>query len=178
MTIPAMPLRRLTLTSLSTHFSWYMQLPPLVASCASWFLVDGRLLLQVEAFTQFFLGYYEEDMTYQDDFVVSLKRNLSSISGFWFDCVTSIPWSYMDLHFYLVLSCTLSCLLQHSCSFNPDACYIGHAGMHCRSGFCRDDKQQCKGDTGGEDSPHFAGRKDPEARQIRNVTTPTAFEGH
>uniref|UniRef100_A0A7S0MT42 Ion transport domain-containing protein n=1 Tax=Cryptomonas curvata TaxID=233186 RepID=A0A7S0MT42_9CRYP len=40
-------------------------------------------------------------MTYRDDFIISLKRNLSSITGFWFDCVTSIPWSYMDLHFYL-----------------------------------------------------------------------------
>jgi hypothetical protein len=63
---------------------------------------EQRLLLKVEAFAQFFLGYYEEDMTYQDDFLASLKRNLSSISGFWFDCITSIPWSYMDLHFYLV----------------------------------------------------------------------------
>jgi len=62
-------------------------------------IVDTFFL--VEAFTQFFLGYYEEDMTYQDDLIVLLKRNLSSLTGFWFDCVTSIPWSYIDLHFYL-----------------------------------------------------------------------------
>ena len=57
---------------------------------------------QVEAFTQFFLGYYNHDMTYQDDLLVSVRRNLSSVTGFWFDAVTSIPWSYMDMHFYLV----------------------------------------------------------------------------
>ncbi len=58
--------------------------------------------LQVEAFVQFFLGRYSEDLTYEDDLLVSLQRNLTSVSGFWFDCVTSIPWSYMDLHLYLV----------------------------------------------------------------------------
>jgi hypothetical protein len=56
----------------------------------------------VEAFVQFFLGRYSEDLTYEDDLLVSLQRNLTSVSGFWFDCVTSIPWSYMDLHQYLV----------------------------------------------------------------------------
>jgi hypothetical protein len=70
---------------------------------AGFFLTSSfRSFIQVEAFTQFFLGYFEEDMTYQDDFLVSLRKNLSSISGFWFDCVTSIPWSYIDLNFYLV----------------------------------------------------------------------------
>ena len=58
--------------------------------------------VQVEAFTQFFLGYYTQDMSYKDDLSGSIRRNLSSISGFWFDCITSIPWSFMDLHFYLV----------------------------------------------------------------------------
>ena len=58
----------------------------------------------MEAFSQFFLGYFNADMTYQDDLRVSVLRNLSSVSGFWFDCVTSIPWSYLDMHFYLVLS--------------------------------------------------------------------------
>ena len=78
-----------------------------------------KKLMQVEAFIQFFLGYYAHDMTYQDDLVVSVKRNLSSLSGFWFDCVTSIPWSYMDLYFYLVIfqpapSLCSHCLLHYS----------------------------------------------------------------
>ncbi len=58
--------------------------------------------LQVEAFVQFFLGRYSEDQTYEDDISLSFKRNLSSLRGFWFDCATSIPFSYMDLHLYLV----------------------------------------------------------------------------
>jgi hypothetical protein len=62
---------------------------------------------QVEAFSQFFIGYYKIDMTYEDNLAVCIARNLSSFSGFWFDCVTSIPWSYMDMHFYLVLICPL-----------------------------------------------------------------------
>ena len=63
--------------------------------------------MQVEVFTQFFLGYYTQDMTYKDDLSGSIRRNLSSISGFWFDCITSIPWSFMDLHFYLVVLASL-----------------------------------------------------------------------
>jgi hypothetical protein len=61
----------------------------------------------VEAFSQFFLGYYNEEKKYRDSFVMSVRRNLSSVSGFWFDSVTSIPWSYMDMHFYLVRSTSL-----------------------------------------------------------------------
>ena len=64
--------------------------------------------MQVEAFTQFFLGYYTQDMTYKDDLSGTIRRNLSSISGFWFDCITSIPWSFMDLHFYLVALASLN----------------------------------------------------------------------
>ena len=39
--------------------------------------------MQVDAFSQFFLGYYNEDMTYQDDLLVSVRHNLLSITGFW-----------------------------------------------------------------------------------------------
>ena len=39
--------------------------------------------MQVEAFSQFFLGYYNEDMSYQDDLLVSVRHNLLSITGFW-----------------------------------------------------------------------------------------------
>ena len=31
-----------------------------------------------------------------------LRRNVTSVSGFWFDCITSIPWSYLDYAAYLV----------------------------------------------------------------------------
>jgi hypothetical protein len=42
------------------------------------------------------------DMTYDDDLISVAKKNVCSASGFWFDCITSIPWSYMDLNFYMV----------------------------------------------------------------------------
>ena len=59
---------------------------------------------QVEAFLRFFLGTFDVDLTYDDDLLSVARKNVCSPSGFWFDCVTSIPWSYMDLHFYLVPS--------------------------------------------------------------------------
>ena len=59
--------------------------------------------MQVEAFSQFFIGSYNTDMSYEDDFSCIARRNLLSVSGFWFDCVTSIPWAYLDLSLYLVL---------------------------------------------------------------------------
>ena len=31
-------------------------------------------------------------------------ENLTSLSGFWFDCVTSIPWSWLDFETYTVHS--------------------------------------------------------------------------
>jgi hypothetical protein len=42
------------------------------------------------------------DMNYIDDFAWIVKKNLFSLTGFWFDCVTSIPWSCFDLYEYLV----------------------------------------------------------------------------
>jgi hypothetical protein len=142
-------------------------------------LTPSFWFLQVEAFTQFFLGYYEEDMTYCDDFIVLLKRNLSSVAGFWFDSVTSIPWSYMDLHFYLVgiAAPVDSCADSKACisvlvgaRSDCHCVVIGAAELHCGSGCCRDDKQQRKGDTGGEGPSYFAGRAHPQARQIRDVS--------
>jgi hypothetical protein len=48
---------------------------------------------------QFLTGCYVEP-DYLDDFSRIATRNLSSVSGFWFDCVTSMPWSYMDYNAY------------------------------------------------------------------------------
>ncbi len=51
---------------------------------------------------QFFLGTYDMDMNYIDDFAWIVKKNLFSINGFWFDCMTSIPWSCFDLVEFMV----------------------------------------------------------------------------
>ncbi len=37
-----------------------------------------------------------------DDWRHIAAAYLFSVFGFWFDSVTSIPWSYMDLHLYMV----------------------------------------------------------------------------
>ena len=42
-------------------------------------------------------------MSYCDDIKVVAVGNILSPSGFWFDAVTSIPFSYMDLYFHQVL---------------------------------------------------------------------------
>ena len=57
---------------------------------------------QLEILLQFLVGTYDQDLNYVDDWKFVLKLNLSSISGFWLDCLTSIPWSWMDMHAYLV----------------------------------------------------------------------------
>jgi hypothetical protein len=57
---------------------------------------------QIEAFVRFFVGAHNVDMTYDDDAASIARKNLASVSGFWFDCATSIPWSFMDLRVYLV----------------------------------------------------------------------------
>jgi hypothetical protein len=59
---------------------------------------------QVEVFVQFFVGIYDHELEYVDDWRRVALAYLKSVFGFWFDSVTSIPWSFMDLHFYMVLS--------------------------------------------------------------------------
>jgi hypothetical protein len=59
----------------------------------------------VEAALQFFIGAYNSDMSYTDDPLAIAKRYVGSLWGFWFDCATSIPWSYLDLHYYQASVC-------------------------------------------------------------------------
>ncbi len=88
----------------------------------------------MEAFVQFFLGRYSEDLTYEDDLLVSLQRNLTSVSGFWFDCVTSIPWSYMDLHQYLVRPLLLRRARSFALILNPRCLDYCVADQHAQRG--------------------------------------------
>lgn len=50
----------------------------------------------------FFVGYFRQDTTYCDSKRIVALRQLRSPFAFWFDSVTSIPWSYFDLETYLV----------------------------------------------------------------------------
>ena len=70
--------------------------------CIRNLLLIFTLATQFEALLQFGVAVYKEDMEFIDDWGTIALRNLLSVSGFWFDCVTSIPWSFMDLHYYMV----------------------------------------------------------------------------
>jgi hypothetical protein len=62
--------------------------------------VDAFFL--VEVLVQFFVGTHNHEQEYIDDWRHVASAYLMSIFGFWFDSVTSIPWSFMDLHFYML----------------------------------------------------------------------------
>jgi hypothetical protein len=57
---------------------------------------------QVDVIIQFFVGVYTEEMVYVDNWRLVAAKLCLSPTGIWFDCVTSIPWSFMDLHAYRV----------------------------------------------------------------------------
>jgi hypothetical protein len=58
--------------------------------------------------SQFFIGSFEDSPSLLNDFLLVLLRNFTSISGFWFDCITSIPWSFIDFRAYTVRERTQS----------------------------------------------------------------------
>ena len=55
---------------------------------------------QFQVFIQFFMGSFD-CMSLIGDLRMALERNLVS-AGFWFDVVTSVPWSYLDYEAYQV----------------------------------------------------------------------------
>jgi len=63
--------------------------------------VDAFFL--AETLLMFFVGYYNSDQTYVDFLPKVVKRHLSSPLLFWFDAVTSIPFSCLDLVTYQTL---------------------------------------------------------------------------
>ena len=65
----------------------------------------------MEIVLQFLTGSLDMSETYCDDFSLIAAKYLLSISGFWFDFFTSLPWSFNDLYAYKV---TISCLNMFS----------------------------------------------------------------
>jgi hypothetical protein len=61
-----------------------------------------RFTVQLEVVYQFFVGTFDETGTYVDEFHVVASSYILSYSGFWFDALTSVPWSYLDLYSYRV----------------------------------------------------------------------------
>jgi hypothetical protein len=58
---------------------------------------------QIEIVLQFCTGTIDVTDTYCDNFSVISTNYLASPRGFWFDVITSIPWSYNDLYAYKVV---------------------------------------------------------------------------
>ncbi len=59
------------------------------------------LQVKFEVFSQFFVGVFDSSENYYDDFRLIISRNVTSLA-FWFDCATSLPWSFLDLNVYQV----------------------------------------------------------------------------
>ena len=60
------------------------------------------LLLQYEVFCQFFIAYMDANGTYVDDWQKVARRYTLTPSFFFFDIMTSLPWSYLDFWAYQV----------------------------------------------------------------------------
>ena len=82
-----------------------MQMPKITQPNASASGCLTSTARQVEALLRFGVGSYLANQEYEDDFRVIALGNLTSLSGFWFDCITSIPWSWLDLQIYTVPMC-------------------------------------------------------------------------
>ena len=82
-----------------------------------WLYSKHTAVEQLDIILQFFTGIHNEDLSYCDDMRKIALYNLSSLTGFWFDCVTSIPFSYMDLYSREVILSKLSrCKYESACT--------------------------------------------------------------
>ncbi len=61
-------------------------------------LIPKILRLQMEVVVPFFMGKLDVSDTYCDDIRVIARKYLASLTGFWFDFLTSLPWSVNDLY--------------------------------------------------------------------------------
>ena len=48
------------------------------------------------------MAFYDQNGKFVDDLRTVSLRYVSSVNSFWFDLVTSLPWSYLDLYAYQV----------------------------------------------------------------------------
>ncbi len=61
------------------------------------------IFLQFEVLTQFFMGKLDDSDRYCDEHRLVAFRYCTSFGGFWFDFITSLPWSFNDLYSYKVI---------------------------------------------------------------------------
>jgi hypothetical protein len=59
--------------------------------------------VQMEAIIPFFMGILDVSDTYCDNIKEIAVKYFTSFSGFWFDLITSLPWSFNDLYAHQVI---------------------------------------------------------------------------
>ena len=72
-----------------------------------------------EAISQFFVGYFDANEKYVDSLLAVALKNFSSLSGFWFDLLTSVPWSYFDMTAYQVITSLIHRARRRMCALMP-----------------------------------------------------------
>ena len=87
--------------------------------------------LQLEVVYQFFVGSFDETGTHIDDFGTIARVYVLSYSGFWFDTLTSIPWSFLDFYSYHVSFLHNSKFL-HSQSYAYCCCHLDVCACNMR----------------------------------------------
>ena len=73
---------------------------------------------KVEVASKFFIGFHGKNNEYIDDISLVAYKVLTSLSGFWFDLFTSVPWSYFDV---LAYQASGASILNISCGFRPSS---------------------------------------------------------
>ena len=83
----------------------------------------------MEVVLNFFVGVYDSEFNYVDKASWVLRKYLTSPMGFWFDALTSIPWSWIDIHSYLVTDLSSSPVA----GFSLIICMLGQQELNCDS---------------------------------------------
>ena len=86
------------------------------------------LLLQMEIVLQFFTGSLDVSEIYCDSLPIIAAKYFSSVGGFWFDFLTSLPWSFNDLYAYQVTMCLSQVLNCITLVPNISLLFVKHCG--------------------------------------------------
>ena len=101
-----------------THYSlWHSFNPHSTYGCS----LIVYAVLQFEVFVHFFVGIFDSSEKYCDNLFLVVSRYLTTPSGFAFNLITSIPWSFIDLNSYQVgpglFLITSSCCVTYHFAF-------------------------------------------------------------
>ncbi len=89
------------------HDCWYSSEScpdiTLLAPFSPIYFINLIIYPQFEVIIQFFMGTLDASDRYCDNLRVIAFKYCASFTGFWFDFVTSLPWSFNDLYSYEVI---------------------------------------------------------------------------